>query len=139
MKNETGTIRIGRAVIGLAMGMLLLLAGCMIVGGLLSGGRTTEESMKYYAMGLILVGAWLCAAVATSGVDRLRLVYCIGMGSVFFVCLMACTALFFGGIFRGAKEVGATWLLAGCGGTLAAMQKKRGKAPAVKPRKKRYR
>ena len=75
-------------------------------------------------------GAWVAAKMV-----KLRwIVLCLGAGAVYFLTLLACTALFFGGQYEG---VGVTFLVVLAGSGAVGLLGLKGENSAVKKRRKR--
>lgn len=139
MKHDSVKLTVKRILASQIISILMLLIGCMIVAGLMAGERIKEENAKYFVMGILMISSWLGAAISKKGNGVFRILHCIGMGGIYFLILLACTGLFFGGIFRSAKDVGATCLLIMCGSVVAAMLKAPDKQSKIRRRKHGYR
>lgn len=96
---------------GLCMGITLL--GSMLVAWLVSRETMPENAIGYGSMAILLAasaaGSWLTA----KRVKHRRMVVCALTGLAYYLCLLACTALFFGGQYSG-MGVTAAVVLAGC-------------------------
>ena len=83
------------------------------------------------------MGAFLASLIAVRKIKRQRAAVCALAGLVYFLCLLAITALFFGGKFQ-AVAVTAVLILAGSGAAVLAginggggKRKQRYKKPAI--------
>ena len=81
-------------------------------------GSMPEESVGYCAMFILLLSAAGGALTAIRRIKRLRFQMGLASGGIYFGCLLAVTALFFGGIYDG---VGVTALLILCGCALVIL------------------
>lgn len=139
MKHDKSKLTIKRILAAQLTSVLMLVIGCMIIAGLLGGEKIKEDSTKYFVMGIIMLSSCLGAAISVMGSGKIRILYCIGMGGIYFLILLAFTGLFFGGMFRSIKDVGATLLLIACGSVIAAMLKSPDKKATTRRRKHSYR
>ena len=126
---------------GLALGALVSLAvtagGSVIAARLILGERMPEESVGYCSMAILLLASALGAWTAAGRIKHRGGYVCLLSGIVYYGCLLAATALFFGGIYQG---MGATALvvLAGCGAA-ALLGMNRQKAPSHRGRRRKHR
>ena len=108
--------------VGLGLGTLVSLG----ITGLLSAltawlilsGKLSEGSVGYCAMVILLVSSAAGAATAIGKIKRRRLQAGLTSGGIYFACLLAATALFFGGSYQG---IGVTALMVFCGCTLVIL------------------
>lgn len=117
--NKKQTSDLSLLPVGLAVGA----GGSMILTLLLSGvaaylvGKETiaEDGVGICAAIILVLAAGIGALLAFRKVGHHRMAVCLGAGSVYYVLLLACTALFFEGTYQG---MGATALavFGGCGG-----------------------
>ncbi len=75
-----------------------------------------ESAIGYGAMGTLALASLCGALTAIWRIKRRYLVMCLCSGLCYFVCLLCCTALFFGGQYAG---MGVTALVV-LGGSLCA-------------------
>lgn len=139
MKQEKSELSVKRIITAELINTFILLIGCMISAGLLAGERIREENAKYLVMGIIMLSSLSGTAICVKGSGKLKILYCIGIGMAFFLILLAITGLFFGGLFRGIQDIGATLLLILCGSTIAAMIKSTPNSSGNRRRKHGYR
>lgn len=91
-------IRMG---IGGAAGIFISVLICMIVAAMVAGEQMQESAMIYGALAATGLGAATSALVGKLlGADD-GFWISIGAGAVFYLCLLCCTALFFGGQYHG--------------------------------------
>ena len=100
--------------IGLLSGMALTIGVVAIVANLILNEKMGEQTIGYAAIVVLLTSSALGAWLATTMVKRRWMLVCLATGGGYFLCLLAITALFFGGQFQG---VGATVIsvIGGCG------------------------
>lgn len=108
--------------------IIITLAGAMLIATLVNGERISEEAIPYGVMILVLAASVSGAAVSAFCVKKSYLVVCLLTGICYFAVLLATTALFFGGEYRGIGATAAI-ILAGSGGTalISAKGKPNGK------------
>lgn len=125
--------------VGLALGTLTSLGvtvlGAALTAWLILRGSIPEDWVGYGAMVILLLSSAAGAAVATERIKRLRAQIGLAAGALYYGCLLAMTALFFGGIYRG---MGVTALMVLCGSALVILLAPRGRNRAgCRKRKKR--
>lgn len=90
---------------GLGMGTLIsagiTLLGAMVVAWLVSRETIPESSVGYGTIVILLLSSILGSWAAVKKVKRQRLVVSLLTGLCYFLLLLACTALFFGGQYSG--------------------------------------
>ena len=113
-------IRMG---IGGATGIVISMIICMIVAAMVVGERIQESAMIYGAWAATGLGAVASALVGKLlGADNGFWVS-VGAGVVFFLCLLCCTALFFGGQYHGVWISGL--LIIGCSIAIGMIRNKK--------------
>ncbi len=100
--------------IGAVISLLITVAGAATTAQLVATEKIGEDGIGYAAMLIAAVAAAMGAWGAYSAVKRRRLQICMLSGGVYFGILLAMTALFFGGRYRG-MGVTALAILFGCG------------------------
>lgn len=123
----------GRAMsmpVGAAYGAIVALMWTLITSGvlawLINGQILQEEAIGYGSMVILLTASILGALLANGKVKRQRLVTCACTGIIYFLTLMALTAMFFGGQYNG---IGVTALLIlGGSGTAAILSMRKRKS-----------
>lgn len=100
--------------IGLACSMIITIVGTVITAYLVLSEKIGENAIGYSAIVILLLasaaGAWLTAGL----IKRRWMVICVGAGGIYYLTLLAITALFFGGQYQG-MGVTALVVLGGCG------------------------
>ncbi len=112
---------------GLAMGGLLsalwTAVGAALLAKLMESGSIGVSALGWGAMGILMTASFLGALLAVGKIKRRRILVCGASGLVYYLMLVAVTALFFGGQYS-AMAVTAAVVAAGCG---AAVLLKTGK------------
>ena len=98
------------ALVSLAITAALSALAAWLVGS----GTIPERAIGYCAMVILLLSAAAGALTAMGRIRRLRFQVGLASGGIYFLCLLAATALFFGGIYDGIG-VTALMILCGCG------------------------
>ena len=114
--------------LGCAVSLLITGVGSVLVAKLISEEVLMDTAIGYGAMMILLLASAAGAAIAAAKVKRMRLQVCLLVGVAYYGTLLALTALFFGGQYRG-MGVTALLVLAGTGTTilLNSREKKTGK------------
>ena len=99
-------------------------------------GIIPETGVGYCAMVILLLASAAGASVAAGTIQRLRAQMCLAAGGGYYLCLLAVTALFFGGQFDG---MGVTALMVLCGSVLVILLAPGGKNRAGCRRRKKRR
>lgn len=124
----TGTAKSmpGGLAAGWAASALVTLLGAIVVAYLLDSEIMQMSAIGYGAMFILLAASVLGALLAYRCIRRQRLVVCLVSGGIYFLSLLALTALFFGGQYEGIGVTGLVIL----GGSLAVgllgLKQKRG-------------
>ncbi len=104
-------------LVGLATGvggsLVITAAGSGLLAWLILGQKMPQSATGYGVMLLLLLASACGAWIAYRKIQRRRMLICGLSGVCYFVCLLACTALFFGGEYE-AVGVTALVVLAGC-------------------------
>ena len=108
--------------VGLALGTLVSLG----ITGLLSAlaawmilsGKIPESSVGWCAMAILTAASAAGAATAIAKIKRRRFQIGMASGSLYFGCLLAATAMFFGGRYEG---IGVTAMMIFCGCALVIL------------------
>lgn len=111
MKGTALTIP-GGLMIGGLINLILTFAGAAATAFLVLKERIGENGIGYAALVILFVSAVMGAWGAVSSIKRQRLQICLMSAAVYFLLLLAMTALFFGGQYRG-MGVTAIVILAG--------------------------
>lgn len=123
MKTKTTARRAAQIPVALAAGagtsMALTLGLSLVLAWLVDKGYLPWERIGYGILGLLLACAFVGALAAYSRVGRQRLAVCLGCGGIYFLLLLAATALFFGGQYHAVGVSGGLILAgSGCAGLL---------------------
>jgi len=100
--------------IGALTGLAITIAGAMAAGKLLDAEMIEMESVGYAAMVILLLSSYISSQMAWRKVKRQRAAVSLGAGGIYYLLLLAMTALFFGGRYSG-MGVTALLVLAGNG------------------------
>lgn len=92
--------------LGVSMGLTLLLS--VILAKLVSNEQVPWEQVGYGIMLLLFCSAMTGTAISCGVIKRRKLVICAAQSGLFWVSLLALTALFFGGQYSG---VGTTAII----------------------------
>lgn len=108
------------AGISLAAGISILttLVFSWLLAWLVITGRVGENAIGYGAMAILLMASYLGAILAAARVKHRSMMVCALSGAAYFLCLLACTALFFGGQYQG---IGVSALIITVGSVGAAL------------------
>ena len=71
-------------------------------------GKVDEKTIGYTTMGILLVSTISGTLISAGKVQRRRMLVCCMTGAIYYMVLLGCTALFFGGNYRG---IGVTGIL----------------------------
>ena len=105
-----------------------------VAAWLMLNRRISPDSVGYCAVVILLLASISGAVVAVKRIKRLRFQMCMAAGAVYYVCLLAITALFFGGNYYG---LGMTGMMIFCGCcTAALLQPGQGRRPKMKNSRK---
>lgn len=86
---------------GVLTALLVSLGGAAIIAYLICNAYVTQNSLGYLAMAVLAISSALGALVSVGKVKRLRFQVCLITAGVFYLSLLALTALFFGGQYQG--------------------------------------
>lgn len=110
---------------GVSVAFTLLLSA--VLAKLVSTERMQWEQIGYGIMALLFISSVTGTIVAVNTIKRQLLIVCASAGALYWISLLAITALFFGGQYHGVLATGAT-ILAGCGTVcLLGLRRKAGK------------
>ena len=101
--NPLGVIPIGLGI-GLAISIVTTLLGTAIGAWLISSEKIGEGSTGYITVLILLLSSILGAWFAIQTIKQNRLLFCLSSGGIYFLTLLAITALFFGGMYSGVGE-----------------------------------
>ena len=109
--------------IGGATALVLTILGAMIVAKLVDSEVIEEAAIGYGAAVVLLAASFMSSMAAWSRIKRQRALVCMASGGIYFLMLLAMTALFFGGQYSG---VGVTAILIAGGSGCAVLLGLRG-------------
>ncbi len=136
-KKVTGTAMgiPGGLGLGILVCLLITLMGAALTAWLVTSERIGEGTTGYAAMVILALSSAVGSLVAVHFVKRLRLQVCMLTGGLYYLTLLAMTALLFGGQYQG-MGISAIIILAGCA-IVAFLPSKNGRVGLK--RKKAYR
>ncbi len=112
-----------------SMGITLLC--CVALTALIAGEQIPETAIGYGAMGTLVLASVGGALTAAWRIKHRHLAMCLCSGLVYYLCLLCCTAMFFGGQYEGmgvtALVVFGCSLLAALGTLQNGGSRKRGR------------
>lgn len=112
--------------IGALLSLVCTLAGSAILAKLIDQEIVAEDAIGYGVIVILLISSFLGTIAAYGRIRRQRAMVCALSGAVYYLTLLAITALFFGGQYTG-MGVTALVVLAGSGcAILLGMGKGRG-------------
>lgn len=123
-------------VVGLAVSVVITLLAVGTIAHLVLGGKMSAETIGYGSVVTLLLSSAAGAWVAARSVKHRWMVVCLGTGGIYFLMLLSCTALFFGGQYEG---VGVTLLMVLAGSGAVGLFGLKGEGGAKKRRKRRTR
>lgn len=104
--------------IGAAMALGCTLLGAMLVAKLIDSEMLAETAIGYGSVLILLTASFLSAMTAYGRIKRQRALVCMVSGGIYFLMLLAMTALFFGGQYTG---IGVTAALIAAGSGCAVL------------------
>ena len=123
--------------LGLLLSIVTTLMGAAILGYLIVGERIGEDAIGVGSMIVLILASLVGSITAINLVKRLRIQVCSLVALGYYLSLLACTALFFGGQYTGMLTTGIV-ILVSCGG-VALLYTFLNNGGKVKRRKKAYR
>lgn len=123
--------------IGLAASLSITLLCTALIANLILSEKMNEAALGYGAMAILLLSSGAGSLIASVLIKHRWLLVSLGAGGIYFLTLLAITALFFGGQYQGIG-VTALMILAGSG-TVGLLGLKQGKRHSFKRKKYRSR
>jgi putative membrane protein (TIGR04086 family) len=123
----------GGVGIGVAVSYIITLLGSALMAWLIDNRTMQMEGIGYGVMAMLLLASGIGAFVAKQLVKRRPLLVCTVCSIMYFLALLATTALFFGGKYHG---VGVTLALIAGGGMCVAVLGVNKNKSATKSRRK---
>ena len=90
------------ASLGITLGFVAL------ISKLLDSERIQAETIGYWIMFMLIIATSIGAVISCWKIKRQRVMVCLAAGGIYYLTLLAATALFFGGQF---ESVGVTGLI----------------------------
>ena len=120
--------------LGLLLSVAVTLLGCALIAYLMVTQKLQEDAIGFTSMTVqalaSLSGSWLAAAK----VKRMRVQVCMIAGAVYYLFLLACTALFVGGQYTGMGVTALiVFLCCGCTAVFGMINQKGVKSKMKKP------
>lgn len=107
---------------GIAVGTITSLMITVVLAALLTWlalhGKISEDSLGYYIMGILALASFLGPVLSAGKIKRRRMLVCGITGAAYYAVLLLCTALMFGGQYKG---LGVTALLVFGGSVVAGV------------------
>lgn len=98
---------------GTVSALSITAVGAGILAWMMAGEKMNEDSLGYGIIVVLLIASCAGALVAARRIKRLRVQMCLLSGAVYYLSLIAVTALFFGGKYQG-MGVTAIVVFIGC-------------------------
>lgn len=118
---------------GTGLSLMITIVGAAVLAWMVDRELMAWEQVGYGVMLVLLAASSAGAAGAAGKIKRQRLAVCLGTGALYWLSLMAITALFFGGQY---EAVGVTGLLilagSGCVLLLGCREKRGGKRVKIR-------
>ena len=119
------------------MGIGITVIGAAVLAWMMSGEKLSGDGLGCGIIVVLLVSSYVGALIASNKIKRLRVQMCILSGVVYYLSLVAVTALFFGGKYQG-MGVTAIVVIIGCvSASITMLSGKKSNKPKI--RKKGYR
>lgn len=122
--------------IGVCMSLAVMLVGAAVLAWLVASESVGEEMIGYGVMIILFAasvsGSWL----SSMKIKRLRVQVSLITGGIYYLILLAITALFFGGRYHGMGVTGILVMLGSGTASILGLKGKNGRK--VKTRKKVY-
>ena len=122
--------------IGVCLSLAVMLVGAAVLAWLVASESVGEEMIGYGAMLILFTasvsGSWL----SSMKIKRLRVQVSLITGGIYYLVLLAITALFFGGRYQGMGVTGILVMLGSGTASILGLKGKNGRK--VKTRKKAY-
>lgn len=112
-------------LLGLAISLGITLSGAAILASLVDREVMPWEKIGYGVLVTVMVASAAGAMISSGKIKRQRLLVCASSGLVYWLSLLAVTAILFGGQYEGVG-VTAGLIIAGCGVSCLAGGRNRG-------------
>ncbi len=87
--------------IGVGTALLILGISAMVITWLALGERMPVSAIGYGVMVAHLLAVCIGGVIASNAIKHRKVFVCLIVGCVYFLCLIGCTAMFFGGQYQG--------------------------------------
>ena len=135
--NGTVSLMTSGLALGTMISVVITLIGAAISAAMISSETIPEDSSAYCAMAILLISAITGASAGAGKVKEKRLYVCGMIGAIYFLVLLATTALFFGGRYEGVGVTSLVNLAGSIGACLLGIRG--GKKPKLRKSKIRHR
>ena len=102
---------------GVGLALLVTLIGSATAAWMISTDKIEEETIGYSVMVILILSSFLGSWIAVLKTKRLRLQVSFITGGIYYLLLLAITALFFGGQYQG-MGITLMLVLVGCAITI---------------------
>ena len=102
-RRATGTatsMAVGLAI-GAATALFILGIAATLIAWLVLGGRMPVSGIGYGVMVAHLLAVCIGGLIASKAIKHRKMFVCLIIGCVYYLCLIGCTAMFFGGRYQG--------------------------------------
>ena len=94
--------------LGVSVSMLLTSIFSAVLTWLMLEGRVSEKAIGYCILGVLIIATIMGALLSAIKVKRRWMLVCCATGVGYYLSLLACTALFFGGNYSGIGVTGVS-------------------------------
>ena len=102
------------ASVGAGGSVVATLALSALAASLISRETISETSMDMVALAILILSSAVGALTAVKVTAHHRLPVCMASGCIYYLVLLSCTALFFGGVYSAVGVTGLA-IFGGCG------------------------
>lgn len=120
-KEEKNTVQ--RIIVGITAGIIITLLGVGLAAIMIARGIVQESGTAYCAIAILLLSAVTASRIAALNYSGIKIWISLATGLTYSAILLAVTALFFDGQYRG---IGVTIMVVLSGCTMAAIMKNKG-------------
>lgn len=102
--------------LGVGIALLVLTISVALIAWMALGEKIPVPAVGYTAMAAHLLSVCVGGFVASAAIKHRKMIVCLIVGGAYYLCLIGCTAMFFGGQYNG---LGVTLLIvAGASGLI---------------------
>lgn len=116
----------GGLAVGAAVSIGWSVIGAMIMAKLIDTETMPETAIGYGSIVILVTASFLGAMAAHSKIKRLRVQVCLMAGGIYYLILLATTALFFGGQYTGMGVTAAMVMSGSAAAILPGLQSRGG-------------